>query len=525
MPEKIYWVTSNPAPLVGAPQGIAFDGTYYYYITTTALYKLDVNLNIVASNLTAAADCGGNHMGDGAVYNGKLYAACVNAQSMDSWVGIWNTSDLSQFDSFSGYRECAITVNTDANLIVNIELAQANSIGPSLYHTFDFNTHAPIATITPSSPLWYTEGMDFYGGHYYTATAATYDCGWGNMDPTGGIFKMNTDGTGITRIIPYSALIYGGEMEGVDVKSDYIRVQCGAYIYKFNTASPYALVATYPVGALGGAVDLTDGTVYDVRQGINGRHMPTYTFTSQKMFTYPGEVLRNVSVNKREITLPITVYGTSAENLRANLRALQGYFDPMQGQGTLKWVSDDVSPITRQLDCRYESGMEFLESPDTGNYKTRIFTPVFIAHSPYWYDPTQVQTRLIGGSNTVTNSGDVDTWPLIICTGPVNDLVLMNNTTGKTIEWDPPNGAFLLGDALYINCVPGSRSCCVNGTTCVSTLPWPSVYTGRAGYLLTPTSTLNFNLVPGDNSITVTAGGSSGQTMLYFRHYNQYNGI
>jgi hypothetical protein len=271
-------------------------------------------------------------------------------------------------------------------------------------------------------------------------------------------------------------------------------------------------------------IDLTDGTIYNVRQGINGRHMPTFTFTSQKMFTYPGEVLRNVSVNKREIVLPITVYGTSAENMRTNLRALQGYFDPMQGLGALKWVSDDVSPITRQLDCRYESGMEFLESPDTGDYKTRIFTPVFIAHSPYWYDPTPVQTRLINGTHTVVNSGDVDTWPFITCTTPFSDILLTNTTTGKTLEWSY-TGTLTVGSTIYINCIPGQRCCCINSATCAGLGSWPSANPGRAAYLLTPTSTINFNLVPGDNSISVTVTGATPNTILYFNHYNRYNGI
>jgi phage-related protein len=276
-------------------------------------------------------------------------------------------------------------------------------------------------------------------------------------------------------------------------------------------------------------VDLTDGAIYMVRQGINGRHMPTFTFTSQKMFTYPGEVLRNVSVNKREITLPITVYGTSAEDLRANLRALQGYFDPMQGLGALKWVSDDVSPITRQLSCYYESGMEFLENTDTGNYKTRIFTPTFIAHQPYWFDPTPVSASLaLSGNTNVTNYGDVDTWPSITVQGSVREIVITNNTTGKVLDWLAPC-TLANSDYMFICTTPGQRRCTVNTQAASGLAGWPGTCgvssSGTAVNRLTPTSSMNFNLQPGVNSIGIAVSGSDGNTSCTFQWWHSYNGI
>ena len=47
-----------------------------------------------------------------------------------------------------------------------------------------------------------------------------------------GIIRMNTNGTGQTTIIPLSKL-NGGELEGLDVKSDYICVLCGGYVFTF----------------------------------------------------------------------------------------------------------------------------------------------------------------------------------------------------------------------------------------------------------------------------------------------------
>ena len=275
----------------------------------------------------------------------------------------------------------------------------------------------------------------------------------------------------------------------------------------------------------GSVINLTDGSNYNVRQGLDGRHMPTFTFNSEPIFSYPGEVLRSVLVNKREIIVPLVVYGTDADDLRTNLRALQNSFNPLNGEGSLEVITDEASPKTFQIDCYYESGMTFQENTETGNYRTRIFVATFIAHSPYWYDPTQVPTRLINGTTTVTNSGDADTWPEITCTGPLTSMTLTNTTTGKSLEWVATGGTFYGSDVLYINCVPGQRRCCVSTTDCSGLGPWPAYTPGRASQLLTPTSSINFNLVPGNNSITVNVAGSSGSTVLSFNHYNRYNGI
>jgi hypothetical protein len=236
----------NMASISAQQQGLAWDGSYYYYTTTTGLYKLDSNMNIVASNVNAAAQCGGDHMGDGAVYNGKLYAVCVNSANgwpwTGDWIGIWNTRDLSFASKINvkltSPSSSAASVNPNANLILNMELTEGGKIS-----AYDLTTSAYKGSITPSSPLWYNEGMDYYNGHYYVTSLATHDSQGAN-DATGGVFIMNTDGSGVQRIIPYSAFTHGGELEGIDVKSDYIRAQCGGYVYLFTTGSPYTLVKT-----------------------------------------------------------------------------------------------------------------------------------------------------------------------------------------------------------------------------------------------------------------------------------------
>ncbi len=44
---------------------------------------------------------------------------------------------------------------------------------------------------------------------------------------------MNTQSTNTTCIIPYSFFTRGGEIKGLDAKSDFIRVLCGSRVYAF----------------------------------------------------------------------------------------------------------------------------------------------------------------------------------------------------------------------------------------------------------------------------------------------------
>src|SRR5665647_1046253 len=86
----------------------------------------------------------------------------------------------------------------------------------------------------------------------------------------------------------------------------------------------------------GTATILTDGTKYNVRPGLEGRLWPEFDFITDEQYLKAGARVNLVKVKPRAITLPLIVYGTSAANLAANLRALEYAFDPTRGRGRLK---------------------------------------------------------------------------------------------------------------------------------------------------------------------------------------------
>jgi hypothetical protein len=242
-------------------EGLAYDGTYYYYMTLTGISKYDSNWNLVTANPNAAGQCGSgvDHMGDGKVYNGVLYAIAVDDSTNDAYLGMWETSNLNFIRSVNlaevpgnpliGAQSSAagVTVNPSANVFAVVSYGespplQSNGIQGAIY-LYDLTTFAYKGVISPSQTMWNSQGIDYYNGHYYVSALSDSQADQGNFS-TGGVFMERTDGGGVTRIIPYSRFVNGGELEGIDVKSTGIRVVCGAYVYTFTAASPYNLVQT-----------------------------------------------------------------------------------------------------------------------------------------------------------------------------------------------------------------------------------------------------------------------------------------
>ncbi|MGB9370666.1 MAG: hypothetical protein WCB79_01840 [Halobacteriota archaeon] len=251
-------------------QGLAYDGTYYYYITDTGISKYDSNWNLVTSNPNAAGQCGSgvahiSELGDGKVYNGVLYAIAVDGSTNAAYLGMWETSNLNFIRSVNlaevrgtwfqvpptGPQSSAsgVTVNPSAHALAVVSYGEApppqsNGIQGAIF-LYDLRTFAYKGVISPSHTMWNSQGIDYYNGHYYVSADSDSQAHQDNFS-TGGVFMESNNGGGVTRIIPYSRFTNGGEIQGIDVKSTGIRVECGVYVYTFTAAPPYDLVQTVP---------------------------------------------------------------------------------------------------------------------------------------------------------------------------------------------------------------------------------------------------------------------------------------
>jgi hypothetical protein len=222
-------------------QGIATDGTYNYGISNTALYKYDANWTLIMTNGNAAAQCGGNHMGAGTIYNGTLYVICTEDSPAPelAYVGLFNTSHLSvikrvDLTKVAGNPPAAdqmnigaVGVNPDAGLLLGLQFGPYGGSTPTPAEVYTFN-------LTTFAYEGYIQASNFSTIYYYYS----YDNPpvGGVTSVNGGVAIMNIDGSNATQIISASRMMAGGgtdEIEGLYVTNGGINVLRGGYVYTF----------------------------------------------------------------------------------------------------------------------------------------------------------------------------------------------------------------------------------------------------------------------------------------------------
>ena len=200
----------------------------------------------------------------------------------------------------------------------------------------------------------------------------------------------------------------------------------------------------------------TTGAIHTLaaEHGVEGRFMPPVSFIEDEVPEQPGSRLRVVRIGPREVAVPVWFRGTSASDLRAELRRWLGRLNPSKGTGRLRNTAPDG--VVRDLYCVYAGGMELVEDDDTAGVVWQKAMVIFRGHDPYWYDSAStVATYTIGVSPatffpifpmrlsssdvfadaTINNTGDVEAWPVVTITGPGSDPVLRNLTTGEVTQF------------------------------------------------------------------------------------------
>lgn len=195
---------------------------------------------------------------------------------------------------------------------------------------------------------------------------------------------------------------------------------------------------------------LNDGSL-EVGWDMQGRYMPPVDYIEDDVPGHAGARLREVRVRPREVALPVDVFVTDTAALRVLMRTLMRTFNPQRGPGKLRIRSADGT--TRDLNCRYRQGLELQEQYEAAHGVQRTVI-VLRAVDPFWYDtaptsttytlgaatkwfpifPLTLGSDTVFGTQTINNTGDVETFPVWTVHGPCTSLVLNNTTTGDTIE-------------------------------------------------------------------------------------------
>lgn len=190
--------------------------------------------------------------------------------------------------------------------------------------------------------------------------------------------------------------------------------------------------------------------------------------------------------------------------------------------GTLRRIMPDTSVF--DIDCLIEQGPSF-RARETGSWDewSVMETIRFICPDPTFYIPTAIiETSVAAGGAMpnidITYDGSWISYPTIVVTGPIDDLVITN--TGTTEVLDLTGYSLAAGRMITFDLSFGNKTVI------------ESVAGNIIGYLTDDSDVATFHLdcapaVSGGLN-TITIGGSSvsnGVTTVAFSYYKRYIGI
>lgn len=280
------------------------------------------------------------------------------------------------------------------------------------------------------------------------------------------------------------------------------------------------------IDAYGNEYPLNIDNNFKVLSGMTGRFMPPVSFVEDEVPFQDGTLFRNVKVKSRDIDIPLLIKADNEIGLRQKVRDCLRMFNPKIGDGRIKATAADGSQ--RELFCRYSGGLEGKEDRSFKGLVWMNLILVFHAFDPYWYDsssivqtfkinespglffpilPLRLASSTVFADVTIDNTGDVETWPEWIITGPCDSVVLSNITTGETTN-------------LEISLEVGE-------TITIDTSPFVKTITKSDGtnlfYTMTDDSSL-WALEAGNNNIQIEMDNATSDSSVQITYRNKYLG-
>jgi len=259
-----------------------------------------------------------------------------------------------------------------------------------------------------------------------------------------------------------------------------------------------------------------DVVTFRMTVGATVRMMPPVKVTTMPLPARNGSRLLGSFHLERPVAIPVVAPGSLTD--RTELRRWARVLDPTKGEGTLT-VVDGPSP-GRYLRCVYDAGLDEMAemSPDI-NSATLLFRAAY----PYWLDAIE-QTRTVTQGSAVTTwfpflplvlgasdafaaftidiTGDVESWPVVTVTGPGQQVVCRNLTTGRS--WTVA-ATLAAAQMLTVDTRPGRKQVSIDGTNA-----YPN---------LTADSSL-WPLVPGSNRVELAVALTDATSVASFTWRN-----
>lgn len=260
-----------------------------------------------------------------------------------------------------------------------------------------------------------------------------------------------------------------------------------------------------------------------VAAGTVGRGVPPVRPLVTTLPNRAGAVYSGALHNVRRISLPFEIFGQSASDgsdVRASVRAWAKSLATLTAPGKLRCTTELGDE--REIVAWYVGGLELVET--ISHYQPA--TLEFDCPDPYWADTSDTVSSVNGGSAptalffpilpwtlasseiaaevVISNTGDLEAWPVISITGPATGPVLRNVTTGQALTLNLTVGA---GEVVTLDARPGART--------VKRQDGTNLYTYLSSRQWWP-------LAKGSNRIRLEATGTTPASVLSIRHRRRW---
>ena len=282
--------------------------------------------------------------------------------------------------------------------------------------------------------------------------------------------------------------------------------------------SEYTILWTPPSGS---AVQLSGESYYTVLEGDSGWFMPNVNLLLD--YYQMHAVVSRVRMDPRIISMPVVIQATSQAQMDQAVDALCKAFNPTSGlEGVLKITRHDG--VFREIKGIYMTGLEGVRSRE--NYYQLWFKADITLKciNPAWYNPTAktyaytqsnppnffpILPAILGagqifGDTQVVNDGSLEAWPIWSITGPGNNAIVENVTTGEKITLVV---TILAGEVLVIDTRPGVKTIKIGSQNKFGTMTASSIL---------------WSLIAGSQTVKVTLTGATSASRVDLSFNERY---
>ena len=270
-----------------------------------------------------------------------------------------------------------------------------------------------------------------------------------------------------------------------------------------------------------------NAATYRLLKSYDGMSIELVTHLTQTAPYQQGQTRIDTRFEPREISFDIMIQAASLELLQAAVKDLAASLNPLLGTGHLLYEYEDGTTYTIHSIGNNTPTI----SPSNRGLTWQHAKIDLVCFDPFWYSsppeivyfeasgnaffPLDISSNFLGANgatNTLTNTGDVETPVTILISGEITNPVLTNTTTDQSMNITLVMSA---GDTFLITTAFGNKTATYT----------PSGGAAENGFKYFDADSVFWQLNPGDNVVTLSDLTIGSGCIVSIEWENRYSGV